>query len=112
MCTSAGVFPHAEERGLMKGSGSLVGRGAAPWMEHSPAQVRDLLQGGGVFVSPVGMSIPVLPFTPFHQECPSLFHTSEPVSVVSGATEGGSGFSVTFTALYLCLCSRSHAKPP
>lgn len=59
MCTGANVFPDPEGRGLMKGSGSLVGRGAARCMGHSPAQVRDLLQGCGAFVSPVGMSIPV-----------------------------------------------------
>lgn len=51
------VFPHPEGRGLMKGSGSQVARGAARCMEHSPAQVRDLLQGCGAFVSPVGMFI-------------------------------------------------------
>lgn len=68
----------------MKGSGSQVGRGAARCMEHSPAQVRDLLQGYGAFVFPLGISIPV--------------------SVVSGATE------VALASLSpLLLCTRASA---
>lgn len=92
MCTGASV-PSSRREGVNEGLRLTEGQ------RGSPVHGALSCPGEGFAAALWGICFP----------CGNVHPCLTPVSVVSGVTESG---CVTFTALYLCLCSHWHAKLP